>query len=121
MNDKSPADEGVLPACTHLPTFLLAVLLSIVAVALSACDGSGPDTGPGAERPCSTFEGCRTLDGISQVRDEPFVVSDALVSSSSGTPRLHVAMTAMTRRFDSVRFNPDEILVLSRPLDPSRA
>jgi len=121
VNNRSPAVEGALPASRLRLAFLLVALLSTLAVALSACDGSGPDGGPGGDRPCSTFEGCRTLNGISQVRDEPFVVSDALVSTSGGTPRLHVAMTAMTRRFDSVRFNPDEIFVLSRPLDPALA
>jgi hypothetical protein len=94
----------------------LANLAPLLALVLFACVGSGCDTvGPGDEeqdRPCETFAGCVTLDGISQVRDEPFVVSDAVATDSL----LYVALTSLTLRFDENRFNPDEVYVLSRRL-----
>jgi hypothetical protein len=64
---------------------------------------------------CTTFEGCTTLSGLSSVRDEPFVATDALVHDST----LYVAITSMTRRFDGQVFEPDDIFVLSRPVGPN--
>lgn len=74
---------------------------------------SGCDQAPQqVSRECTTFEGCTTLSGLSSVRDEPFVATDALVHDST----LYVAITSMTRRFDGEVFDPDDIFVLSRPV-----
>jgi hypothetical protein len=84
--------------------------VAVFFLSLAACDSAGP---PAEEdRPCGSFAGCSTLNGISQVRGEPFVVSDALASDSV----LYVALSSLTRRFDSTKFNPDEVYVLSRRL-----
>jgi hypothetical protein len=94
----------------HVIVALGAALL----LAVGGCDGAGPPT-EDDDRPCKTFAECSTLNGISQVRGEPFVVSDALASDSV----LYVALSSLTRRFDSIKFNPDEVYVLSRRIGPN--
>jgi len=105
-------DSGTLPPHLSRKGFLVKAifLLAVFFLGLTACDSAGP---PAEEdRPCESFAGCSTLNGISQVRGEPFVVSDALASDSV----LYVALSSLTRRFDSTKFNPDEVYVLSRRL-----
>ena len=101
------------PLINVVSTFALVVFV----VLGSGCDTVGPGDHDEEVRPCETFSECSTLDGISQVRDEPFVVSDAVATDSV----LYVALSSLTLRFNASGFHPDEVYLISRRLNNTEA
>jgi hypothetical protein len=88
---------------------MLLVLLGSLLL-LSSCD-TAPPVSP--IRECETFEGCRTLSGISDVRAEPFAVSNAIANDSV----LYVSLSSLTKRFSGSAFDPDDVFIMSRRID----